>query len=55
MESIQCMVPQDSLLVALAQQGAKAVGQIVAAEPMVGNYQGEPSFGNWSDDWAKCV
>jgi hypothetical protein len=33
MESIQCMVPQDSLLVSLAQQGAEAVGQIVVVKP----------------------
>jgi hypothetical protein len=41
MESIQCMVPQDSSLVALAEQGAKAVGQSVVAEPSAGNQQGE--------------
>jgi hypothetical protein len=32
-ESIQRMIPQDSSLLALAQQRAKAVGQIIAAEP----------------------
>jgi hypothetical protein len=31
MESIKCIVPQDSPLVTLAQQGVEAVGQIVAA------------------------
>jgi hypothetical protein len=35
MESIQRMVPQDSPLVALAQQGNEAMGQIVATEPSV--------------------
>jgi hypothetical protein len=41
MESIQRMVPQDSPLVALAQQGAEAMGQIIAAEPSADNHQGE--------------
>jgi hypothetical protein len=36
MESIQHMVPQDSPLVALAQQGAAAMVQIVIAEPSMG-------------------
>jgi hypothetical protein len=53
MESIQRMVPQDSHLVALAQQATKAVGQIVAAEPSVGNHQCEPSIGNRSNNLAK--
>jgi hypothetical protein len=33
MESIQRMVPQDSPLVALAQQGVEAVGNIITASP----------------------
>jgi hypothetical protein len=53
MESIQCMVPQNSPLITLAQQGAEAVGQIVAAEPLAGNHRGEPSIGNWTADQAK--
>jgi hypothetical protein len=53
MESIQRMFPQDSPLVALAQQGAEAMGQIVIAEPSAGNHQGEPSVDNWSVDRAK--
>jgi hypothetical protein len=51
MESIQHLVPQDSPLVALAQQGAEAVGHIVAAEPLAGNHRGEP--GNQSEDQTK--
>jgi hypothetical protein len=42
MESIQRMVPQDSPIVALAQQGAEAMGQIVAAAPSAKNPQGDP-------------
>jgi hypothetical protein len=53
MESILCMVPQGSPLVALAQQGSDAVGQIVAVEPLAGNPRGEPSIGNRSVDQAK--
>jgi hypothetical protein len=53
MESIQRMIPQDSPIVALAQQGAEAVGQIVAATLLVGNLRGEPSVGNQSADQAK--
>jgi hypothetical protein len=41
MESIQQMVSQDSPLVALAQQGAEAVGHIIAAEQSTGNHQGK--------------
>jgi hypothetical protein len=37
MESIQRMVSQGSPLMALAQQGAEAVGQIVASELSTGN------------------
>jgi hypothetical protein len=53
MESIQRMIPQDSPIVALAQQGAEAVGQIVAATLLAGNLQGETSVGNQSADQAK--
>jgi hypothetical protein len=53
MESIQRMVPQDFPLVALTQQGAKAVGQINAAELSVGNHRGEPSVSNRSENQAK--
>jgi hypothetical protein len=49
------MVPQDSPLIALAQQGTEVVSQIVAAEPLVGNNQGEPSVGNRSADRVKFV
>jgi hypothetical protein len=44
------MVPQDSPLVALAQQGAEAVDQIVIVELSAGNHRGEPSVGNQSVD-----
>jgi hypothetical protein len=47
------MVPQDSPLIALAQQGAEAMGQIVVAEPSPNNHRGEPSVGNWSTDRVK--
>jgi hypothetical protein len=47
------MVPPDSPLVALAQQGFKTAGNIATAAPTVGNHQGEPSGGNWSQDRAK--
>jgi hypothetical protein len=47
------MVPQYSPLVALAQQGAEGVGQIIAAEPSANNHRGEPSIGNRFDDRAK--
>jgi hypothetical protein len=53
MELIQRMVPQDFLLVALAQQGAEAVGQIVVAEPSAGHHRGEPFVGNRSKDRVK--
>jgi hypothetical protein len=45
--------PSKLPLIALAQQGAKAVGHIVAAEQSIGNHQGEPSIGNRSADWMK--
>jgi hypothetical protein len=53
MESIQRMVPHDFPSIALAQQGAEAVRQIVIAEPSTGNHRGEPSIGNQSADRAK--
>jgi hypothetical protein len=53
MEPTQRMVPQDSPVIALTQQGAEAVGKIVAAEPSTGNHRGEPSIGNQSNDQAK--
>jgi hypothetical protein len=53
MESIQRMVPHDSPLVALAQQGDEAVGQIVVAEPSTGYHRGEPSISNRSADRTK--
>jgi hypothetical protein len=53
MESIQWMVLQDSPLVALAQQGAEAVGHIIAVECSTGNHWGEPSVGNRTANQAK--
>jgi hypothetical protein len=53
MESIQRMVPLDSPLIALAQQGVEEVGNIVAVAPIVGNHWGKPSSGNRSNDQAK--
>jgi hypothetical protein len=44
-KSIQRMAPEDSPLVALAQQGVKAVNFVVA-QRSVGNPRGEPSVGN---------
>jgi hypothetical protein len=38
MESIQCMVPPDSPVVVLAQQGVEAVGNIVAVAPTAENH-----------------
>jgi hypothetical protein len=55
MESIQHLVPQDSPLVAWAQLGNEAVGQIIAAESSADNHWGKPSIGNRSKDWAKCA
>jgi hypothetical protein len=55
MESIQHLVPQDSPLVAWAQLGNEAVGQIIAAESSTDNHWGKPSIGNRSKDWAKCA
>jgi hypothetical protein len=53
LESIQRMVPQDSPLMALAQQGVEAAGNIVGAAPSARNHQGEPSVCNRSNDQAK--
>jgi hypothetical protein len=53
MESLQHMVPQDSPLVVLAQQGVEVVGQIVAVELSAGNHRGKPSIGYRSADRAK--
>jgi hypothetical protein len=55
MELIQHLAPQNSLLVALAQQGAKAVGQIITAKPSVRNHRGKPSVGNRFKDRVKCA
>jgi hypothetical protein len=52
MESIQRMAPQGSPLVALAQQGAKAVNFVIAQQS-ADNPQGEPSADNRSNDQAK--
>jgi hypothetical protein len=40
------MVPKNSLLVTLAQQGVEAAGNIIAAAPSVRNHRGEPFVGN---------
>jgi hypothetical protein len=53
MESIQRIVPLDSPLVTLAQQGVEVVGNIVTTTLVAGNHRGEPSCGNRSHDWAK--
>jgi hypothetical protein len=53
MESIQVMIPPDSPLVALAQQGVEAAGNIVAVVPTAGNHRDEPFGGNQSHDWVK--
>jgi hypothetical protein len=53
MESIQWMVPLDSSLIALAQQGVEVAGNIIAAAPVAGNHRGEPASGNRSYDHAK--
>jgi hypothetical protein len=47
------MVPQNFPLIALAQQGVEAAGNIIVATPSVGNHPGEPSIGNHSIDRAK--
>jgi hypothetical protein len=52
MESIQRMAPEDSPLVSLARQGAKAVNFIVA-QRSVDNPRGEPSVDNRSNEWVK--
>jgi hypothetical protein len=48
MKSIQRMVPLDSPLVSLAQQGVEAACNIVAAAPSARNRQGKHSIGNRS-------
>jgi hypothetical protein len=53
MESIQRMVPPDSPLVALAQQGVEVMGNIIAATPTPENHWSKPSGGNRSHDRAK--
>jgi hypothetical protein len=45
MESIQCMTPEGSPLVTLAQQRAE-VANYVIVERSADNPQGEPSIGN---------
>jgi hypothetical protein len=52
MESIQCMNPEGSPLVALAQQVAEAANYAIV-ERLAGNPRGEPSIGNRSNDQAK--
>jgi hypothetical protein len=47
------MVPENAPLVALAQQGVEAAGNIVVATPLAGKHWGEPSIGNRSKDRAK--
>jgi hypothetical protein len=47
------MVPLDSPIVALAQQGVEAAGNIVAMAPTAENHRDEPSGGNRSHDRAK--
>jgi hypothetical protein len=46
MESIQRIVLPDSPLIALAQQGVEAAGNIVTAAPTARNHRGEPIDGN---------
>jgi hypothetical protein len=52
MESIQRMAPEDSSLIALAQQGTEVVN-IVVAQRSADNPRGEPSVGNRSNDRRK--
>jgi hypothetical protein len=52
METIQRLTPEDSPLVALAQQGAK-VANLIVAEKSVGNPCREPSVDNRSHDRAR--
>jgi hypothetical protein len=40
---------------ALAQQGAEAVGQIISIEPSNGNQRGQPLAGNRYEDRAKLA
>jgi hypothetical protein len=53
MESIQRMVPPDSSLITLAEQGVEAASNIVTVAPSAKNRWGEPSGGNRSNDQAK--
>jgi hypothetical protein len=53
MELIQRMAPEDSLLIALAQQGVEVTNHVIASECSVENHRGEPSGGNRSDGRAK--
>jgi hypothetical protein len=55
LESIQRMVPPDSPLVALAQQGVEAAGNIAVVAPLAGNHRGESSSGIRSNDKAERV
>jgi hypothetical protein len=48
MESIQWMVPLDSPLVSLAQQGVEAACNIIAAAPSAKNHRGKHSISNRS-------
>jgi hypothetical protein len=55
LELIQWMVPPDSPLISLAQQGVEAASNIVVAAPTTGNHQGESSGGNRSNGWVKSA
>jgi hypothetical protein len=55
LESIQQMVPPNSPLIALPQQGVEAASNIVAVAPTVKNQWGESSGGNQLHDRAKRV
>jgi hypothetical protein len=46
MESIQWMVPLNSPLIALAQQGVEVAGNIIVAAPAAENHRGELFGGN---------
>jgi hypothetical protein len=46
MEPIQCIALEGSPHVALSQQGAKVIGQVIVAECSIGHHRGEPSIGN---------
>jgi hypothetical protein len=55
LESIQLIVPPDSPLVALVQQGVEAASTIIAAAPMADNHRSESSGGNRLNDRAKTA